>query len=332
MTADPSRAPVQSRRRTFGVVPLITAVIALFALTGGLAGCGGSDAASSGSTGAPGSSADTATFPVTVTGSNGQVSIPKRPERIVSLSPSATEMLFAVGAGKQVIAVDDQSTYPADAPKTSLSGFKPNAEAVIGYKPDLVVIADDANGLLAALGKVGVPVLQETAAATLDDTYAQLEAVGAATGHGPDAGKVVADTKKRIADIVSSTKKPAQQLSYYHELDNTYFSATSKTFIGSVYSLFGLRNIADPAAKAGNEYPQLSAEYVVKANPDLVFLADTRCCQQTPATVAARPGWTTVTAVTGNGVIALDDDVASRWGPRVADLVQTIASAVSARG
>ncbi|HEV2087688.1 MAG TPA: ABC transporter substrate-binding protein, partial [Cryptosporangiaceae bacterium] len=193
-------------------------------------------------------------YPATVQAGNGTVTIPAAPKKIVSLSPTATEMLYAIGAGKQVVAVDDQSNHPADAPKTKLSGFKPNAEAVIDYAPDLVVLSNDTDGIVKALQAVKIPVLVEPAATSLDDTYDQLADLGTATGHSDEAEKVASGMKKAIADTVAATPKPAKPLSYYHELDNTFYSATSKTFVGSVYSLFGLRNIADPADKQGGGY------------------------------------------------------------------------------
>jgi iron complex transport system substrate-binding protein len=237
-------------------------------------------------------------------------------------------MLFAVGAGEQVVAVDELSNHPADAPRTKLSGFKPNAEAVIGHSPDLVVLTNDSDGIVAALTKVKIPVLLEPAATTLDETYDQLADLGKATGHARKAGRVASEMKSTIDRIVKATPKPAKPLSYYHELDTTYFSVTSKTFLGQVYGKFGLTNIADAADKKGTGYPQLSAEYVVAANPDLVFLGDTKCCQQNAATAAKRPAWDKLTAVTTGGIVELDDDVASRWGPRVVELVQAISDAV----
>ena len=270
----------------------------------------------------------TGAFPVTVAAGNGDVTIPARPKRIVSLAPTSTEMLFAIGAGKQVVAADELSNHPADAPRTKLSGFKPNAEAVIGYTPDLVVLTNDSDGIVKALTAVKIPVLLEPAAATLDDTYDQLTDLGTATGHRTEAEKVAADMKSKIDEIVAKVPKPAAPLRYYHELDTTYFSVTSKTFLGQVYGRFGLQNIADAADRKGTGYPQLSAEYVVQANPDLVFLGDTKCCAQTAATVAKRPAWDKMTAVKNGGIVELDDDIASRWGPRVVELVQAVADAV----
>src|SRR5918994_569325 len=111
------------------------------------------------------------TFPVTVTAANGAIRIPERPEKIVSLSPTATEMLFAIDAGEQVDAVDSESNYPTDAPKTDLSGFQPNAEAVAQREPDLVVLSDDINEIVKSLQALNIPVLQMPAAQELGDSY-----------------------------------------------------------------------------------------------------------------------------------------------------------------
>ncbi|MDQ1375366.1 MAG: cobalamin transport system substrate-binding protein [Actinomycetota bacterium] len=250
------------------------------------------------------------------------------PERIVSLSATGTEMLFAIGAGKQVVAVDDQSNYPPTAPKTSLSGFKPNVEAIANYKPDLVVLTDSATEIKGGLEALGAKVFVQPAAKTLDDAYAQLRQLGTVTGHVDQADTVATKMKSDLTKLKASLPTNARGLTYYHELDNTYFSATSSTFIGSVYSLLGLKNIADTADKQGTGYPQLSAEYVLQANPDLVFLADTKCCQQSAATVAQRPGWSNMKAVKNGGVVELDDDIASRWGPRIVDYVRVVAAKI----
>jgi iron complex transport system substrate-binding protein len=111
----------------------------------------------------------------------------------------------------------------------------------------------------------------------------------------------------------------------YHELDPTYYTATSKTFIGSVYKLFGFRDIADAADTTGSGYPQLSGEYIIEQNPQIVVLADTRCCQQTDASVAARPGWSTIAAVQHDRVVGVDDSIASRWGPRIVQFARAVA-------
>ncbi|MFN8020640.1 MAG: ABC transporter substrate-binding protein [Acidimicrobiales bacterium] len=252
------------------------------------------------------------------------------PQRIVSLSPTATEMLFAIGAGDQVIAVDDQSNYPAEAAakSTDLSGFEPNVEAIAAYDPDLVV-HDGTTGLGDSLDTLGIANWVGAAATSFDDIYTQIEQLGAATGHVAEAAELVANMQGDIDAAVAGVPAFDVAPSYYHELDPTFYSITSNTFIGQVYGLFGLRNVAD-TAEGGSDYPQLSAEFLISQDPDLIFLADTKCCGESAETVAARPGWDSLQAVTGGHVIELDDDVASRWGPRVVDLVQLIGESVAA--
>lgn len=299
----------------------VTAVLAAITVLAG--GCaGGGDQPDAGSSSAP-----SGAYPVTV----GQLRLDKRPEKIVVLSPSATEMLFAIGAGAQVTAVDDNSNFPPGVPKSDLSGFQPNAEAIAAKKPDLVVLARDANKVVEQLGTLKIPVFLAPAARTLDDTYAQLTDLGALTGHRAEATTLVQRMKDEIGSLVQQVPKRSTKLSYYYELDPSYYSATSKTFIGSLFTLVGLENVADAAdpdgAKGG--YPQLSQESLVQADPDVIFLADTKCCQQSLETVQARPGWAGVTAVKTGQVVGLDDDVASRWGPRVVELIRAVVTGLA---
>jgi iron complex transport system substrate-binding protein len=266
-------------------------------------------------------------FPVTV----GDLTLDAQPVRVVSLSPSATEMLYAIGAGSQVVAVDDYSNYPAEAAAlgTALSGFEPNVEAIGGYLPDLVIIAYDPSNLVEQLNTLNIPVFVAGAAMSLENVYEQIEQLGVLTGNSQKAIEVSKTLQAGIEEAVASVQFSEPPLSYYYELDNTYYSVTSNTFIGQIFNLFGMRNIADNV-ESGNDYPQLSAEVIVSADPDFIFLADTKCCAQDATTVAARDGWGGLKAVTANQVVELDDDVASRWGPRVLDLITSIRDAVAA--
>jgi iron complex transport system substrate-binding protein len=273
---------------------------------------------------APFGGAATPQYPVTVHAANGDVVIKQRPTHIVSLSPTATEDLFAVGAGPQVVAVDQDSDYPKGVPKTSLSGYTPNAEAIATYNPDLVVVSGD-GGIVAQLQKLGVTVLLEPAADNLAQAYDEVRQLGAATGHSDAAVKLVRSMETRITALVRGVPKAARHLKVFHELSPDLYSATSATFIGRIYKLFGFRNIADAADPTHSGYPKLSAEYVVAQSPDIVVLSDSVCCGQTAKTVAARPGWQNVSAVKKGRVIAVDDSIASRWGPRVVDFVRFVA-------
>ena len=252
------------------------------------------------------------------------------PHRIISLSPSATESLFAIGAGKQVVAVDDQSDYPKRAPRTNLSGYTPNVEAIAGYNPDLVVLSGDPGGVVEGLHHLGIRTLLQPAPKDLNGAFAEIRQLGTVTGHRRSAVRLVARMKQQIAHIVKSARRP--KLSVYHELSPVYYSATSATFIGRVYKLFGLKNIADAADSSGSGYPQLSGEYVIAADPSLIVLADTRCCGQSAETVAKRPGWSGLTAVRKHAVIGVDDSIASRWGPRVVGFVRAIGRALNKIG
>jgi iron complex transport system substrate-binding protein len=270
-------------------------------------------------------------FPVTVDAYGVPVTITARPERIVSLSPASTEGLFALGAGAQVVAVDEYSDFPAEAPTTTLSGFTPNLEAIVAFEPDLVVVSYDPGDLVAGLQAAGITVLVLPAAVTFDDVYTQLEILGVITGNVGGAAELVASLQTRVAAVVATLPALERPLTYFHELDDTLYTVTSSTFVGAVYALLGLDNIADAADPEGASfgYPQLSAEFLLDADPDLVFLADTRCCATSAETFAQRPGFSALRAVQDGNVIELDDDVASRWGPRIVDLLEQAADALA---
>jgi iron complex transport system substrate-binding protein len=272
----------------------------------------------------------TGQFPVTVVGSNGKVTVSKRPTRIVSLSPTATETLFAIGAGSQVVAVDDQSDFPKSAPKTTLSGFTPNVEAIASYRPDLVLFAYDIKGLSEALRRLGITVLQHDAAKSFKGAYQQIRQLGKVTGRPAAADRLVTRMRSQIAGIVKRARATGERLSVYHELTPDLYSATSKTFVGQVYTALGLRNIADAVPDTfGTGYPQLAAEYVVSASPDVIVLADSICCGQKASTVAARPGWDRISAVRTGSIVRVHDSIASRWGPRLVDFFRAMSSALA---
>ena len=324
-------------RRTLLAVAGTGLALLLAACGGGTDQAGSAPAGSTGAAGpsqAPAASAEMSseafattvgTFPVTVTSGQDpettELVLPAQPMSIVSISPSATEMLFAIGAGDQVIAVDAFSYFPAEAPVTDLSGFEPNVEAILGYEPDLVVASGDPGDLVSALDAAGVPTLLLPSALDIDETYDQIQRLGAATGHPEEAGTLTEQMTADIAAAVASV--PAgEPLTYYHELDPSFFSASSETFIGQVYGLFGLQNIADATGEA---YPQLSQEFIVTADPDVIFVTSGDF-SDSPDTIAARPGWDAITAVADGDVVVVDADTSSRWGPRVVDFVEAVAA------
>lgn len=253
-------------------------------------------------------------------------------ERVVSLSPTHTEIMFAIGAGDQLVAVDEFSNYPAEALElpNELSGYEPNVEAIAGYEPDLVIIGGDFTGLGDQLAAIDVESWDGPAATTIDDTYAQIEELGALTGHTDEADALVASMEAELAALIAATPEPTEPLYLYHELDPSLYSVDSTTFLGELYAMFGLRNIADEAEGDSGGYPALNAEFIVSTNPDLIFLADTKCCGESVATVSDRDGWGVITAVQTGAVIEMDDDIASRWGPRVVEYAAAVAAAIAA--
>ena len=250
---------------------------------------------------------------------------------IVSLSPTATEMLYAIDAGDCVVAVDSLSTFPAEAADklTDISAFEPSAEVILSFDPTHVLISYDP-GIVDQLTAANSDIVIWTGdmATSIDGVYSQITELGEVTGKKSEADALIASMKDRIAKATEGITAP-EGTSVFYEVDNNLFSLTSNTFVGTLMAPFGVTNIADGVA-AGNDYPQLNAEAVIAANPTVIFLADTKCCGQTAATVAARPGWESIAAVQNDNIVELDDDVAQRWGPRVVELVEQLAAAITA--
>lgn len=266
-------------------------------------------------------------YPLNIVSADFAAKLPAKPVRIISLSPSATEIIFAINAGSQVLAVDDNSNYPANVPTSALSGFAPNLEAIVALDPDFVILNNDStksDAIHKSLTNLGIPVMMEEAARNLNDVYREITIIGKAVDQQEKARKLIVSMKKRIAKVIKSSKKVKSQR-FFHELDNTLYTATSKTFIGNVYRDLGLKNVADAASGADSSgYPQLSAEYLIRSNPQIIFLADAQYGESI-STVKARPGWQSIAAVKNGRIIELPADIPSRWGPRIVDFYELVA-------
>lgn len=273
-------------------------------------------------------------FPVTVEADNGEVTIEARPERIVSLSSAATEILFEIGAGDQVVVADSFSDYPPEAPTDpGLIAFEPNVEALVeAHDPDLVVMFFDPGEVQASFEALGVPVMVQISPVDIAGIYPQMRWLGVATGNEDGAEAAIAEMTDRIETAVTESGDAGQGVTYYHEIGEDLYSVTSDTFVGDVYGQFGMVSIADPADEDGSAfgYPQLSAEFILDADPDLIFLADTVWAGQTAETLTERAGWDVLSAIP-DGVVELDDDVASLAGPRIVEFVEAIAEALASR-
>lgn len=301
------------RRRLLLATALTIAVV--------IPGCG-DDPASSTDPGGDPTASPGGGFPVTV----GDLTVEEQPTSIVSLSPAVTEMLFAIGAGDQVVAVDEFSTYPPEAPTTDLSGFTVNAEAVSTYDPDLVIISNNAEDVTPQFEAIGIPVhVAPDNPATIEDVYAQITDLGALTGQVDGATGLVERMSGDLDALVARAPDREQPLTYYFEIDDTYWTYTSESIVGSLFSMVGLENIADGADTVSM---QLQVEAIFDADPDLIFLADTSYGVDAEV-VAARDGWDSLSAVQSGQIVELESDVASRWGPRLVKLMEAVVDAVS---
>ena len=244
-----------------------------------------------------------------------------KPDRIISLSPTATEMLFAIGAGGNVVAVDSHSNFPKDAPLTNLSALEPNLEAIASYKPDLVIIAFEIGNLKVDLNAVGIEVLMLPATPTVEDALKQILEIGDITGNEENAEKLVVKIRSQIKTI-SLRREGKPKFSVYHELDENYYSPSTWSFLGNIYDILGFKNIADEADTAKTGYPKLSAEYIMVSNPDIIVTSGLKNDKQLK--FASRAGWNAIKAVQNEAIISVEPDIAGRWGPRLIDFCEQI--------
>lgn len=277
--------------------------------------------------------------PLTLVSTSGAVQAPV-PTCIVSLSPTATETLFAIGAGSQVQAVDKDANYPKHGlPTKRINALSPNAESIAGIcstknghstKPDLVIISYNANSIAEHLTALGIDVVEQDAATSVATALSQITTLGKLTGHVKKADAIAASLQATITkDIRSVPAHSSKKLTVYYELDPTLYSLASSTFVGALLKSLGVVNVADAQSSAADAgYPQLSREYLVGANPKLVFLADTICCSVNAKNFAKRSGFSTMSAVKYGHIVGLSDDIASRWGPRLGILMNDLTRGV----
>lgn len=262
-----------------------------------------------------------AEFPVTIDSAAGEVVIAAQPTAIVSLSPTATEMAYAIGAGDQIAAVDTYSNYPPEAPEGTLDGFSPDLEAILAASPDLVLTSGLPEDISAGLTAAEVPVLVLPAAASFDDTYDQIGQLGIATGHIDGAADANASLRSGIEEVLASLPESEEPVKVFHEIDDSFYTATSASFIGQVYAELGFENIAD-AADDGSGFPLIDGETIISGNPDLIVFTDQAA--YSTEDIAARPGWDGISAVSNNRIVQVNADIASRWGPRIIEFMQAI--------
>jgi len=236
------------------------------------------------------------------------------PKRIISLSPSITEILFEIGSGNQVIAVDNLSNYPNEAPITDISAYDPNVEAISLLNPDLVILSYNIKNLKAALKKIGIETIYLPAPLNFEDILDQIDYLGLQTGNEDKAKKLISKMKNRMKTL-QKLRENETATKIYHEIDPNYYSPSKFSFIGDIYQKLNYKNVADKADISNLGYPKLSPELIISENPDLIVLPgkDNKYVEK----VKLRPGWSYIEAVKKNNFLLTNNDIASRWGPRI---------------
>ncbi|MEX2229712.1 MAG: ABC transporter substrate-binding protein, partial [Dehalococcoidia bacterium] len=284
------------------------------------------EAATTASTPAPTAAAVAATpaFPLTITDSAGaSVTLDAAPERIISYSPGATEILFAIGVGDRVVATDQFSDYPpetADLPKLTYSD--PDPEPALALDPDLVIMAGRQRDQVEQFRSLGMTVLLFEEAPAVRGVLDNIRLIGRLTGAGEDADALATTLNARIDAVEATIADVTDGPVVFFEITADLYTAAPNSFVGDLLTLLHARNVAEGAA---SPFPQLTAEAVIAANPDVVLLTDAEF-GETPAAVCARPGWAAITACTQARVHPVDGDLATRPGPRVVDGLELIAA------
>ncbi len=236
------------------------------------------------------------------------------PKRIISLSPSITEILFEIGSGNQVIAVDNLSNYPNGAPISDISAYDPNVEAISLLNPDLVILSYNIKNLKVALKKIGIETIYLPAPLNFEEILDQIDYLGQQTGNEDKAKKLISKMKNRMKTL-QKLRENETATKIYHEIDPNYYSPSKFSFIGDIYQKLNYKNVADKADISNLGYPKLSPELIISENPDLIILPgkDNKYVEK----VKLRPGWSYIEAVKKNNFLLTNNDIASRWGPRI---------------
>jgi len=275
----------------------------------------------------PMGSAAEVSYPLTIVDTVGrEVTIGAQPQRIASLSPAATEILFAIGAGDQVIAVDMFSNYPEEATtRQQLDAYEPNLEAIAGIGPDLVLLFYDPGELADSLERLGITTavlgsVEETPE-SVEAVFDQIGLLGFMTDHLQEAGDLVAEMQDRVDAVEEALAGVEQGPRIFHEVDATLYTAAPDSFVGGLYKILKAQNIA---AGADQPFPQLSQEVIIERDPEVIILAD-GAYGESPDTVKARPGWGNISAVRSDRIFVIDPDMVSRPGPRCVDALEALA-------
>ena len=273
-------------------------------------------------------------FPIHMADTLGrQVTIKTLPQRIVSLAPSNTERLFAVGAWHAVVGVTTVDTYPPEvATVHKVGGFVPKSlslETIVSLKPDLVLAAGELQRpTIEALERIGLTVVAIEDPSSFDEVYTDITLVGRLTGHGPEARRVVEEIQarmQRVRQAVVTLPQEKRVTVFYEVYDAPLMTVGHSTILGQLLEMAGGINVF---ANLGGRYPQVSSEEVVRRNPSCILGHTGYQLALTPAQISQRPGWNSMTAVRQNCIRLLNGDMVARPGPRLAEALEAITRAL----
>ena len=295
------------------------AFLAVLLLT--LASCGGAVSP------APSPSVTASPFPATLTDfQNRTVSIPTQPQRVVSIGPSITAFLFALGAGPRVVGVDDFSDEPAEAAtREHVGGIKVNFEKVVALKPDLVFSVKFSDGTIEKLQSASLNVLVVDPQ-SVSDVARTATLLGKAVG--ADGEALARSIQQRVDGVKTKIASATTHPRVYHEIDASdpakIFTVGPGSYINDLIEIAGGTNVA---ARASSAYPQLSAEEILRSDPEIIVLAADAYSSK-PADVVARQGWSIISAVKNNRIFTIDPNLINRPGPRVGEAAEAYARLV----
>jgi iron complex transport system substrate-binding protein len=331
MSASPYKgapAPAARRaRRRLTLPPIALATALLCSLL--LGACSGDSEATATPTSVDTSATATATAEATTaavaeTDSSGvEVTLEGAAQRIVSHSPGVTEILFAIGAGSQVVAADEFSDFPEEAaalPKVTYTA--PDPEQDLSFAPDLVILSSNQEQSVGQFRSLGIPLFYLREPEDLDGVVESIRLLGRLSGHETEAEALASDIETRLSAVTSVIEGVEAGPRVFWELDSTLYTVSPDTFIGAALQLLKAQNIS---AGASSPYPQLTAEAVVAADPEVILLADAQW-GVTVESVAERPGWAGMTAVVEGRIYPVNEDTMSRPGPRIVDGIEALAA------
>lgn len=306
-------------------------LLAMMLVLGVLAGCGETKTEDNINSGQ--STTEEASFPVTIKDASDQeVVIDEKPEKLVSLMPSNTEIVFALGLGDELVGVSDYDNYPAEAAeKEKVGGMEFNVEKIISLNPDVVLAhASSAHNSTEGLQQIrdaGIDVVVVNDAANFEDVYGSIDMIGQATGTTKEAEQLVADMKGKLADIKekAATISDSNKKSVYIEVsEDPLFTTGKNTFMQEMLDTINASNVFSEEG-----WIQVDQEAVIAANPDVIITTYGAYAKEEPIDqISSRKGWEDIAAVKEKQIVDVDSDMVTRSGPRLVEGVEAIAEAV----